>query len=595
MHLLRLIVLLSLYLLFFAFSSQGMAQSGISMDGEVKYPKDFKQFEYTSQEAVKGGLLTLHDMGSFDKLNPFSFKGEAPLGVESWVFEPLAVSSLDEPFSLYGLLAKSIELSQDGKSVTFILNENATFSDKTPVTAKDVGYTIDLLRSNRVHPYYNFYYQDITGYDIIDERTIRVNFLKPNRELHLITSQIKIIPARLDSGDFWNSSKTPPVGSGPYVVENVNFGKSITYKRNRDYWAKSHPTRLGMYNYDKITVKYYKDQTIALEAFKAGEFDFMTIYMAKQWARDLKGPKFESGQLVKKAYPHSNNAGMQAFVFNTRKEIFQDRRVRKALGLALDFEWINSSLFHNQYKRNNSFFSNSPLAAVGLPDETEQNLLEPFRDVLPPEVFTEPLTPNFTKDRRGLRNNLLQARKLLSEAGWNLKEKELVNEHGKIFTFDIILVQPSIERVIAAFVKNLKKLGIEVNYRTIDSALYIDRIKKFDFDMMVTSYAQSQSPGNEQRSFWHSESADQMGTRNYAGVKSPVVDSLVDEIIYAKDRASLTAACKALDRVLWYGYYVIPNWYLDVHRLTYTNTFGKPDVLPLYYNPSQLLMTWWIK
>jgi microcin C transport system substrate-binding protein len=348
-----------------------------------------------------------------------------------------------------------------------------------------------------------------------------------------------------------------------------------------------------MFNFETISIDYYRDQIVSLEAFKAGEFDFMSINIAKQWARDLDGKHFDSGKLVKKLFPHKNNAGMQGFVFNIRKPLFKDSRVRQALVLALDFEWTNKTLFFEQYTRNNSYFSNSTLAAAGLPDKAELSLLEPFRSDLSPDVFTVPLTPPTTTPPSSLRTNLRQGKKLLAEAGWAVKDGVLSNRNGAPFSFEILLVSPSFERVMAPYVKNLKKLGIQASYRTIDAALYIDRMKNFDFDMMVTSYGQSQSPGNEQRSYWHSSSADQKGSRNLAGVNDPAVDSLVDAIIYATTQDELTAASRALDRVLWYGYYVVPNWYLASHRLAYSSKFLQPETLPRYYSPDQLLMTWW--
>jgi len=577
-----------------------LASHGASIDGKLKYESDFKHFNYVSEDATKNGNLILHDIGSFDKTNPFSLKGTPPYGLEELVFEPLAVSSLDEPFALYGLLAEKIVLADDTLSVTFFLNSKARFGDGTPVTAEDVGYTIDTFKGDLVHPYYNYYYQDISGYEILEERTIKVKFSQANRELHLICAQMRILPKKLENSGFWQGSgKTEglyvPVGSGPYSIDSIQSGKSIRYKRNKNYWAADHPTRKGMYNYDNITVKYFKDQIVALEAFKAGEFDFISINIAKQWARDMSGTKFETGNLIKKIYPHSNNAGMQGFVMNSRRILFSDRRVRKALGLAFDFQWTNRSLFHKQYTRNNSFFSNSTLAASGLPEGLELELLEKFKDSLPPEVFTEKLSAPVVVGKKGLRHNLLEARRLLKDAGWDIKNGSLVNRKNEKFIFDILLASPTFERVMAPYVKNLKKLGIKANYRTTDSALYVDRVKKFDFDMIVATFGQSQSPGNEQRSFWHSSSADTIGSRNYAGIRSNAVDYLVEEVIYAKNRQTLTAACKALDRVLWYGYYLVPNWYLAVHRLAYNTTFIKPAELPLYYTPWDLLMTWWKK
>jgi microcin C transport system substrate-binding protein len=455
------------------------------------------------------------------------------------------------------------------------------------------------MKSNQVHPQYNFYYEDIEGYNLLGERKIRFNFKQPNRELHMIASQIKIFPQKYHSQNGFGGRSdlglpAIPVGSGPYVVAGINIGKSITYKRNPHYWAKEHSVRKGMYNFDEIVIKYYKDQIVALEAFKAGEFDFLSVNIAKQWARDMDGKKFSDGTLIKKKFPHFNNAGMQGFLMNTRRELFQDRKVRQAMGLALDFEWINRSLFHDQYTRNNSFFSNSYLAARGIPEGLELEYLEPHREYLPEDVFTNPLSTPVTKGHQDVRNNLLEAKRLLEEAGWRIKDGVLKNQNGRPFTFDILLVSPTFERVMAGYVKNLKKLGIEARYRTIDPTLYVERLKTFDFDMIVIVYGQSQSPGNEQRNYWHSSSADRIGSGNYAGIRSPAIDGLIDRIIYAETKEELIAGSKALDRALWYGYYLVPNWYLAVHRLSYKNKFATPKNLPLYYSPFQLLMTWWI-
>lgn len=584
----------------FLFTANCFAAHGISLNGAVKYRPDFKQFDYTSVDAVKGGKLVLHEIGSFDKMNPFTLKGEAPYGLESLVYEPLAVASLDEPFSQYGLLASDIEVAADKKSVTFTLDRRAKFSDGSPVTAEDVAFTLATLKSDRVHPSFNYYYEDIESSEIVDDFKIRFLFKKPNRELHMIAGQIQIMSKKfMTEHGFEDQDGTrdliAPVASGPYMVDKINIGKTITYKRNPKYWAEDHPARKGMYNFDEITVKYYKDQTVALEAFKAGEFDFISINIAKQWARDMEGNKFTDGSIIKKTFPHHNNAGIQGFLMNTRRALFQDRRVRKALGLALDFEWINASLFHSQYTRSDSYFSNSYLAAKGLPDDAERNLLEPYRQILAEEVFSVPLAPPVATGAEGLRSNLLAAKKLLAQAGWHIQNGNLVDNGGQPFKFDILLVSPAFERVMAAYVKNLRKLGIQAEYRTIDSTLYSERLKKFDFDMIVTGYGQSQSPGNEQRNYWHSSSALRDGSQNYAGVSSPAVDGLVEKIIYARTKAELITACRALDRVLWFGYYLVPNWYLPVHRLSYHNRFSMPSTLPLYYDPFHLLMTWWVK
>ncbi len=586
---------------FLSFSvSRAWCAHGVSLDGTLKYPIDFTRFAYTAEDPKQGGTLILHDIGSFDKMNPFTLKGSSPYGLEALIFEPLAVPGLDEPFSQYGLLAQDIAVAPDKKSVTFTLNAKARFSDGSPVSVEDVAYSLDLMKSEQVHPHFNYYYADIEGYELLGERKIRFHFKRPNRELHMIATQINILPKKYHSQNGFGENKEQrelslPIGSGPYVVTKVDIGKSITYTRNKNYWAKDHPTRKGMFNYDEIIVKYYKDPIVALEAFKAGEFDFISINIAKQWARDMEGKKFTDGTLIKKTFPHLNNAGMQGFLMNTRRELFADPRVRQALGLALDFTWINKSLFHDQYTRNNSYFSNSYLAAKGIPKGLELEYLEGYRQLLPKEVFTTPLSTPDTSDPQAMRKNLVHAKQLLAEAGWRVEDGVLTNGQGRQFIFDIMLVSPAFERVMAGYVKNLSKLGIKASYRTLDPTLYVERLKTFDFDMIVASYGQSQSPGNEQRNYWHSSSADKMGSQNYAGIRSPAVDGLVERIIYAKTKDELVAASRALDRVLWYGYYLIPNWYLPVYRLSYRDKFLTPAILPLYYDPFQLLMTWWLK
>ena len=594
-------ILLMLGMIFTAFcmplnAVECLAAHGISIDGKLKYSENFKQFDYTSKEARKGGALVLHDLGSYDKMNPFTLKGSAPSGLDSLVFETLAVSSLDEPFAAYGLIAKDIEVADDRLSVTYTIDEDAKFSDGSPVSPEDVQFSLNTLKSDAAHPFYQAYLQDITGSDILDEHRIRFNFARVNRELHMIASQVPIFSKKFYSKhSFDDPSMVPPVGSGPYVVDSIKQGKSITFKRNPDYWAIDHPTRKGMFNFDTITYKYFRDQIVSVEAFKAKEFDFMYINIAKQWARDLVGPKFDSKQIIKEYLPHRNNQGMQGFVFNLRNPLFQDVNVRKALGMAFDFEWANNKLFFNEYTRSNSYFSNSDLSASGLPEGLELEYLKPYEDQLPPEVFTLPLTPFSTNTKNGIRDNLRTAKKLLTEAGWSIKNGRLVNTKGKPFEFEILLVSPSFERVMAGYANNLRKLGVNASYRTIDPALYIDRLNRFDFAMTVNVFGQSQSPGNEQRDYWHSTSADRQGSRNLIGIKNPIVDNLVDKIIYATTQEELQAACRALDRVLWYSYYVVPNWYVARHRISYWNKFKRPVTLPLYYNPIQALMTWWVK
>lgn len=585
-------VLLALVAVFpsFVFGAQG-----ISIDGTVKYQPGFKKFDYASDKAQKGGQLVLHDLGSYDKLNPYTLKGTPPAGLDELVFETLAVPSLDETFASYGLIAKDIALAEDKLSVTFTIREDARFSDGTPITPEDVKFSLDTLKSEAASPSYQIYFQDITTAEILDQHRVRFHFSKRNRELHMIASQLPVFSRKFyTSHPFDGQDMTPPIGSGPYLIKEVIPGKSITYVRNPHYWARDLNVRRGMFNFDTITYKYFKDQIVAVEAFKAGEFDFFPVNIAKQWARDLNGPKFKRGELVRETLPHKNNAGMQAFVFNLRRPVFQDRMVRKALSLAFDFEWTNSALFFDQYTRCDSFFSNSAMSAKGLPTGLELSYLEPFRATLPPEVFTTPPTPFSTNPPASLRANLIQAKEILNQAGWTVKNGVLTNRGGQTLEFEILLVGAGFERVMEPYINNLKKLGVRAHSRVIDPALYIRRMDNFDFDMTVNVFGQAQSPGNEQRNYWHSSAADRNGSRNLIGIKNPAVDSLVDRIIYAQTQEELAAACKALDRVLWYGYYVVPNWYLAYHRVAYRNIFARPDALPLYYSPFQELMAWWL-
>ncbi|MDG4476741.1 extracellular solute-binding protein [Thiovibrio frasassiensis] len=585
----------ALLALLFALPSSVFGAQGISIDGIVKYPPGFHKFDYASDKARKGGQLVLHDLGSYDKLNPFTLKGTSPAGLEDLVFETLAVPSLDEPFASYGLIAKDIVVAEDRLSVTFTIHEAARFSDGTPITPEDVKFSLDTLKSPAASPSYQIYFQDITSAEVLDPHRVRFHFSQRNRELHMIASQLPVFSKKFyTSHPFDAPDMTPPVASGPYLIKEVIPGKSITYARNPHYWGKDLNVRRGMFNFDTIVYKYFKDQIVAVEAFKAGEFDFMPVNIAKQWARDLDGPKFKRGELVRETLSHKNNAGMQGFVFNLRKPVFQDRMVRKALSLAFDFEWTNAALFFNQYTRCDSFFSNSAMSAKGLPAGLELSYLAPFRATLPPEVFTTPPTPFSTTPPASLRANLIQAKDILNQAGWRVQNGVLTNSAGQVLEFEILLVGAGFERVMEPYINNLKKLGVVVHSRVIDPALYIRRMDNFDFDMTVSVFGQAQSPGNEQRNYWHSLAAERKGSRNLIGIADPAVDQLVDRIIYAETQAELTAASKALDRVLWYGYYVVPNWYLAKHRIAYRNIFARPQTLPLYYSPSQALMTWWL-
>ena len=573
------------------------ASPSVGLGYTPKYPVDFKHFDYVNPDAPKGGQVILPGFGNFDSFNPYILKGVSVDGLSDLIFETLMVQSSDEPYSLYGHIADDISLAKNKLSVTFKINPLARFSDGSKILAKDVKISFDTIKSDKGHPSYRFYWADIKQAIIINKSTIRFEFARLNPELHLIAAQIPVFSHKWIEGESFDKlSRKQPIGSGPYTIEKYTIGKDITYKRNSNYWAKNLPTRRGMFNFDKIIYKYYKDETVMLEALKAGEFDFKLVNHSKKWARDYIGEKFDSKKIIKKELKHHNNAGMQGFVFNTRRELFKDKRVRRALTLAFDFNWSNSMLFYNQYTRCDSYFSNSELASHGLPKGKELALLNKYRKDLPDEVFEKEWMPPSTDHKDDIRKNLIAAALLLKEAGWFVKNGVLQNSEGKQFEFDVLLAQKGFERILAPFAYNLRKLGIILHYRTVDVSLYVRRNRTFDFDLMVASYPQSQSPGNELYNLWHSSSANQEGSRNLIGINNKVIDKLIDHVVFAKNRNDLIIAARALDRVMLHEDYLIPNWYIAVHRLAYWDNFSYPKKLPLYFSAENwALSTWWIK
>ena len=573
------------------------ASPSIALGYTAKYPANFKHFDYVNPNAPKGGKLNLSGFGNFDSFNPFILKGVSVNGLDDLIFESLMVQSADEPYSLYGHIANDIKLARNKLSVTFKLNPLARFSDGSPILAKDVKISFDTIKSKKGHPAYRFYWADIKQAIIVNKRTIRFEFVRKNPELHLIAAKIPVFSHKWVAGkSFDKLSRVMPIGSGPYSIEKYSLGKNITYQRNPNYWAKDLPTRRGMFNFDKITYKYYKDETVMLEALKAGEYDFKSVYHSKQWARDYTGEKFDTKKIIKEELKHHNNEGMQGFVFNTRRPLFKDKRVRRALTLAFDFSWSNNMLFYNQYTRCNSYFSNSELASSGLPEGKELALLNLYRKDLPGEVFNKVWMPPTTKEKGALRKNLITAAALLKEAGWFIKDGILQNKDGLRFEFNVLLAQKGFERILAPFSYNLRKLGIVLNYRTVDVSLYSRRSRTFDFDLMVSSYPQKQSPGNELYNLWHSSSAKEEGSRNLIGINNKVVDKLIDHVVFAKNRKEMIIAVKALDRVLLHEEYLIPNWYIAVHRIAYWDKFAYPKNLPLYFSAEGWsLSSWWSK
>lgn len=588
-------LLLTLLIVALVFVNGAQAASSQAMGYVPKYVDGFDHFDYVNPDAPKGGELVLSGFGSYDKFNPYTLKGLPADGL-GLMFESLMTKSLDEPFSQYGLLAEGVELSKDKLSVVFTLRREARFNDGSPVTASDVKFSFDTLKSDKAHPMYRFYYADILRAVVVNERTVRFEFARINPELHLIAGEIPIFSSKWLAGKpFDKVSLEMPLSSGPYLIEKYDLGKNITYRRNPDYWGSKLNVRRGMYNFERVTYKYYRDNTVALEAFKAGEFEFILENNSKKWARDYVGPKFRKGLITKTQLKHFNNAGIQGFVYNLRRPLFQDRRVRKAISLALDFEWSNRQLFYNQYEQCYSYFSNSELASSGIPQGDELALLEPFRNKLPPELFTTEWHPASTAPPSSLRQNLRKAKALLESAGWHYRDGALRNADGEAFQFEVILVERGFERILAPFARNLGKLGIHVDYRTVDPALYKRRTDEFDFDMVVSGFGESQSPGNELMQMFHSSSADKKGTRNLFGLNDPVVDAMVEKVIYAKDRGALITSVHALDRVLLWGEYLVPHWFIGTHRVAYWNGhFGQPKRLPLYYSAEELVLsTWW--
>ena len=562
------------------------------LHGAPKYDEGFTHFDYTNPNAPKGGLVRLHEIGTFDTLNPFTLKGVAAAGIGN-TFDTLTVKSDDEPFSVYGLVAESIEVPTDHSWVKFRLRPEAQFHDGSPLLAEDVIFSFEILRT-KGRPGYRSYYANVTKAEALDPHTVKFIFgNEVNRELPLILGELPILSKRYwQHRDFEKTTLEAPLGSGPYEVAAVVAGRSITYRRVKDYWAKDLPVKSGQDNFDTIRYDYYRDATVALEAFKAGEYDFREENMAKNWAEGYAGPALAAGLIIKQEIPHEQPTGMQAFIFNTRRSIFSDPRVREALSYAYDFEWANKHLFYNAYQRTASFFSNSELAARGLPDAAELTILEPYRKQIPERVFTEPYRPPETDGSGNIRANLRKTMKLLQAAGWKVTGGQLIHgSTGARFHFELLLVSPNFERVALPFKRNLERLGIDMSVRTVDDAQYLKRLDNFDFEMIVSTLAQSLSPGNEQRDFWSSTMVNVPGSRNFAGIKDLVVDQLVELVIAAPDRTSLVERTRALDRVLLWGHYVIPHWHVRQFRVAYWDKFDRPRVAPKYALGFE---TWWV-
>jgi len=564
---------------------------GHSMYGDLKYGSEFRHFQYVNPEAPKGGDVKLAAIGTFDTLNPFVLKGVPAAGLGG-IVDTLTVASEDEPFAQYGLIAESIEMPADRSWVAFTLRPQARFHDGSPITVEDVIWTFEALKT-KGHPFYRSYYAQVAKAEKVGERKVRFGFAPgDNRELPLIVGQLPVLSrAYWSKRDFEKTTLEPPLGNGAYRIESVEPGRSITYRRVKDYWAARLPVNLGRENFDSIRFDYYRDITVAIEAFKGGEYDFRQENVAKNWATAYASPAVTHGLIKKEEIPNEVPTGMQAFVYNTRRPIFQDARVRRALAYAFDFEWTNKNLFYGAYTRTRSFFSNSELASSGPPGAEELKVLEPFRGKVPDEVFTREYQPPATDGSGNIRDGAREALRLLGEAGWTIKGQKLTNARGEPMQFEVLLSDPTWERIALPFVKNLERLGVAARVRTVDAAQYEKRQDDFDFDLAVFVWGQSLSPGNEQRDFWGSEAAGTKGSRNLAGIKDPAVDRLIDLVITAPDRASLVARTRALDRALLWGHYVIPHWHIRAYRVVHWDKFSRPAVSPKY---ALGFDTWWV-
>lgn len=599
------------------FQVQNVFASGhaITMFGDApKYGKDFTHFEYANPSAPKGGEVKFASIGTFDSLNAHILKGVPASGL-GYLYDSLTVSSSDETFSKYGLLAEKIEVAEDKKSVTFTLRSSAKWHDGKAITADDVVFSFETI-TKKGHPFYRSYYTEVESAEKLADNKVRFNFAtNKNRELPLIIGDLPILPKHYYTNpdyanrDFAKTTLEAPLGSGPYKIDSFEAGKWIKYSRVKDYWGKDLPVNKGKYNFDAVQYDYYRDATVAVEAFKGGEYDFRQENISKVWANSYNIPQVEDGRIIKEELNHSIPTGMQAFVFNTRRHKFADVRVREAITHAFDFEWTNKNLFNGAYSRTKSYFSNSDYASSGLPSAAELELLKPFKASLSKEIFNTEYLPPKTDGSGRNRANLRIAKKLLDEVAknsgdmglaWHMKDGKLQRKlYGprdeflgyEEFEIEFLLNSPSFERVVAPVIKNLKKLGIIATMRTVDAAQYIKRVEEFDFDMVVNVFGQSNSPGNEQFDYWHSSRADVKGSRNLAGVHDGAVDAMVEKIVGAHSKAEMVTATKALDRILLHGAYVVPNWHIKSFRLVYWNKLHRPEITPKYSLGTDF---WWV-
>jgi microcin C transport system substrate-binding protein len=567
--------------------------------GDIKYAPGFSHFSYVNPVAPKGGEIRMVPPTrptNFDKFNPFTLRGTAPYGVSALMVESLLVGNSEEPTTAYGLLAEDVDVAPDKLSATFRLNPKAKFHDGSPVLAADVLHSFTQLVSKLAAPQFRTIYAEVKGVVVVSDRVVRFDFATPNPELPLVVGGMPVFSAKWGAGKPFDKIVADiPIGSGPYKLPNNKMGRDITYVRDANYWAADLPTRKGQFNFDRITFKIYLDETSRFEGIKAGEYDFMREFISRNWARQYTGKQFTSGELVKRAFENRNPGDFQGYVFNLRKPKFQDVRVRQAIGLALDFEWMNRQLFYGIYKRVNGYFPNSEFHAEGLPKPDELALLEPLKDKLKPEVFGPVPVGASTAPPGSLRENLRRAQALLKDAGWEYKDGALRNAKGEAFTMEFLNDQPSLIRVVGPFQKALEKLGITLTYRVVDFSLAKQKMDAFDFEVTTTRLPGSTAPGGELMERFGSEAAKTPGSSNVWGIADPAVDALLQKIVTATTRPELSAATRALDRVLTHGHYSVPQYYGDAFLIGYRpGQFVLPAVIPPYYDAGMWAMsTWW--
>lgn len=572
---------------------------GLSIFGDLKYPADFKHFEYVDPQAPKGGEFRSWSVETFDSLNPFIVRGVAPItssesfGIDQ-TFTSLLQAAADEPDSAYGLAAESVEKSADRRSITFNIRAAAAFHDGTPIRAEDVVFSFDTLKKDG-HPRYRLLLRDVVRAVATTPLSVRFEFdASFTRDLPLVVGSLPIISkAHFASRPFNETTLVPLLGSGPYKVEKVDAGRSITYRRVEDWWGRSLPVNVGRYNFDTIRYDFYRDRDVALEAFFAGEYDWREEFTSRSWATGYDRPAVKDGRILRLTLPDNTLSGFQAYFLNMRRDKFKDRRVREAFAYAFDFEWTNKNLFYGLYQRTVSIYPNSELAAAGKPSAAELALLEPLRGKVPEQVFGEPYRPPMTDGSGNLRDHLRKAQQLLQEAGWVVRDGKLVNGRtGEPMRVEFLMFERGFERINNPIAQNLKRLGIEASLRLVEPAQYQNRMRDYDFDIIVQRYGMPQTPGVEQRNYWLSANRDIPGTFNLAGVGDPAVDVLVEKVISARTRPELIAAARALDRVVMWNNYALPQWNKAEHNLAFWDKFGRPKVKP-YYGLGAV-DTWWV-